>query len=130
MPRKKCIYTDSKSVLEALENYNDQCHPVVCNVLDITSQLYSKVFDIIFCWLPSHVGIIGNEQANSVARLSTTHLPLAVPLSDMNRAILHHIFTIWQESWSQKLDSQLHSEKPVIGARPVIPMRRTNVKLT
>ncbi|GFX10874.1 putative RNA-directed DNA polymerase from transposon X-element [Trichonephila clavipes] len=30
MPRKYCIYTDSMSVLEALENYNDRCHPVVC----------------------------------------------------------------------------------------------------
>ncbi|GFX23752.1 pggt1b [Trichonephila clavipes] len=52
----------------ALENYNDRCHPVVCNVLDITSRLYRKGFDIVFCWLPSHVGIIGNEQADSAAR--------------------------------------------------------------
>ncbi|GFX78313.1 putative RNA-directed DNA polymerase from transposon BS [Trichonephila clavipes] len=28
-PRKYCIYTDSMSVLEAIENYNDRCHPVV-----------------------------------------------------------------------------------------------------
>ncbi|GFW67636.1 RNase H domain-containing protein [Trichonephila clavipes] len=36
-PRKYCIYTDSMSVLEALENYNDRCHPVVCKILDVTS---------------------------------------------------------------------------------------------
>ncbi|GFU16655.1 putative RNA-directed DNA polymerase from transposon X-element [Trichonephila clavipes] len=47
MPRKYCIYTDSMSVLEALENYNDRCHPVVCKILDITSRLYSKGFDIV-----------------------------------------------------------------------------------
>ncbi|GFW67580.1 RNase H domain-containing protein [Trichonephila clavipes] len=79
--------------------------------------------------LPSHVGIIGNEQADSAARSATTDLPLAVPLSDMKRVILLHIFTIWQESWSQQLDNKLHSGKPVIGAWPVMPMR-TNVKLT
>ncbi|GFW07135.1 pggt1b [Trichonephila clavipes] len=95
-PRKYCIYTDSMSVLEALENYNDRCHPVVCNILDITSRLYSKVSDIVFCWLPSHVGILGNEQADNAARTATTHLPL----SDMKHVILHHIFKIWQESWS------------------------------
>ncbi|GFU46916.1 probable RNA-directed DNA polymerase from transposon X-element [Trichonephila clavipes] len=60
----------------------------------------------------------------------TTHLPLAVPLSDMKRVIMHHIFKIWQESWSQQLDNKLHSVKPVIGAWPVMPMRRTDVKLT
>ncbi|GFU71624.1 pggt1b [Trichonephila clavipes] len=94
MPPKYCIFTDSMSVLEALENYNDRCHPVVCNVLDITSRLYSKGFDIVFCWLPSHVGIIGNEQMDSAARSATTNLPLAVPQSHMKRVILHHIFTI------------------------------------
>ncbi|GFT53714.1 putative RNA-directed DNA polymerase from transposon X-element [Trichonephila clavipes] len=130
MPRKYCIYTDSMSVLEALENYHDRCHPVVCTVLDITSRMYSKGFDIVFCWLPSHVGILGNEQADSAAKSATTHLPLAVPLSDMKRVIMHHIFKIWQESWSQQLDNKLHSVKPVIGAWPVMPMRRTDVKLT
>ncbi|GFS82381.1 probable RNA-directed DNA polymerase from transposon X-element [Trichonephila clavipes] len=123
MPRKYCIYTDSMSVLEALENYHDRCHPVVCTILDITSRLYSKGFDIVFCWLPSHVGIIGNEQADSAAKSATTHLPLAVSLSDMKRVIMHHIFKIWQESWSQQLDNKLHSVKPVIGAWPVMPMR-------
>ncbi|GFV16069.1 RNase H domain-containing protein, partial [Trichonephila clavipes] len=114
------------SALEVLENYNDRCHLVVCNVLDITSRLYSKGFDILFCWLPSHVGIIDNEQADSAARSATTY----VPLSDIKRVILHHIFKIWQESWSQQLDNKLHSVKPVIGAWPVMPMRRTDVKLT
>ncbi|GFV51419.1 RNase H domain-containing protein [Trichonephila clavipes] len=130
MLRQYCIYTDSMSVLEALENYNDRCHPVVCTILDITSRLYSKGFDIVFCWLPSHVGIIGNEQADSAAKSATTHLPLAVPLSDMKRVIMHHISKLWQESWSQQLDNKLHSVKPVIGAWPVMPMRRTDVKLT
>ncbi|GFV23514.1 RNase H domain-containing protein [Trichonephila clavipes] len=130
MPRKYCIYSDSMSVLEALESYNDRCHPVVCNILDITSRLHSKGFDIVFCWLSSHVGIIGNEQADSAARSATTHLPLAVPLSDIKRVILHHIFKIWQESWSLQLDNKLHSVKPVIGAWHVMPMRRTDVRLT
>ncbi|GFW62646.1 pggt1b [Trichonephila clavipes] len=48
MPRKYCIYTDGMSVLEALENYHDRCHPVVCTILDITSRMYSKGFDIVF----------------------------------------------------------------------------------
>ncbi|GFU30595.1 RNA-directed DNA polymerase from mobile element jockey [Trichonephila clavipes] len=82
-------------------------------------RLYSKGFDIVFCWLPSHVGILGNEQADSAARSATTHLQLAVPLADMKRVILHHFLKIWQELWSQQLDNKLHSVKPVIGAWPV-----------
>ncbi|GFU79749.1 RNase H domain-containing protein [Trichonephila clavipes] len=48
----------------------------------------------------------------------------------MKRVIMHHIFNIWQESWSQQLDNKLHSVKPVIGAWPVMPLRKTDVKLT
>ncbi|GFY14754.1 RNase H domain-containing protein [Trichonephila clavipes] len=48
----------------------------------------------------------------------------------MKRVILHHISKLWQESWSQQLDNKLHSVKPVIGAWPVMPLRRTDVKLT
>ncbi|GFU35834.1 RNase H domain-containing protein [Trichonephila clavipes] len=54
------------------------------------------------------------------------HLPLAVPLSDMKAR--HHAspHEIWQESWSQQLDNKLHSVKPVIGAWPVMPLRKTD----
>ncbi|GFV41696.1 RNase H domain-containing protein [Trichonephila clavipes] len=48
----------------------------------------------------------------------------------MKRVILHHILTIWQESWSQQLNNKLHSVKPVIGAWLEMPMRRADVKLT
>ncbi|GFT86001.1 pggt1b [Trichonephila clavipes] len=39
MPRKYCIYTDSMSVLEALENYHDRCHPVMYNTRHYESTL-------------------------------------------------------------------------------------------
>ncbi|GFW86103.1 pggt1b [Trichonephila clavipes] len=90
MPRKYCIYTDSMSVLEALENYHDRCHPVVCTILDITSRLYSKGFDIVFCWLPSHVGIIGNEQADSAAVGDDASAASGSAIG--YRVIMHHIF--------------------------------------
>ncbi|GFW74556.1 uncharacterized protein TNCV_2414551 [Trichonephila clavipes] len=37
MSRKNCVYSDSISLLEALENYDDRCHSVACNLLDIPS---------------------------------------------------------------------------------------------
>ncbi|GFU20800.1 pggt1b [Trichonephila clavipes] len=43
MPRKYCIYTDSMSVLEALENYNDRCHPVVCKISTIRVACTARV---------------------------------------------------------------------------------------
>ncbi|GFX98447.1 RNase H domain-containing protein [Trichonephila clavipes] len=119
-PRKYCIYTDSMSVLEALENYNDRCHPVVCDIIDITSQLHGNGCDIQFCWKPSHLGITGNEQMDIAARSATIDLPLTVPLCDMKRVIQHHINSAWQESWNLQTNNKLHCVKPVIVARPVM----------
>ncbi|GFS79461.1 RNase H domain-containing protein [Trichonephila clavipes] len=92
--------------------------------------LVHKGCDIQFCWIPSHVGITGNEQADIVARSATTELPLTVPLCDMKRVIQHRIDNAWQESWNLQTNNKLHCVKPVIGALPVMPMRRTDVKLT
>ncbi|GFX34535.1 RNase H domain-containing protein [Trichonephila clavipes] len=105
---KYCIYTDSMSVLEAIENYNDRCHPVVWDIIDITSRLHGKGCDIQFCWIPSHIGIKGNEQADSVAQSATTELPITVPLCDMKRDIQHRFYNAWQESWNLQTNNKLH----------------------
>ncbi|GFX53859.1 RNase H domain-containing protein [Trichonephila clavipes] len=97
-PRKYCICTDSMSVLKALENYNDTRHPVVCDIIDVTSRLHGKCCDILFCWIPSHVGIKGNEHTDNAARSAKTDLSLTVPLCDMKRVIQHRIDSTWQES--------------------------------
>ncbi|GFU75016.1 RNase H domain-containing protein [Trichonephila clavipes] len=119
------------SVLEAIENYKDRCHPVVGDIIDITSRLHDKGCDIQFCWIPSHVGITGNEQADIASWSAATELPLTVPLCDTKRAIQHRIDNAWQESLHLQINNkQQHCVKHVIGALPVTPMRRTDVKLT
>ncbi|GFU13061.1 RNase H domain-containing protein [Trichonephila clavipes] len=55
----------------------------------------------------------------------------------LNKWLLLEVVPAWndlllldEESWSQQLDNKLYSVKPVVGAWPVMPMRRTDVKLT
>ncbi|GFV36754.1 RNase H domain-containing protein [Trichonephila clavipes] len=83
-----------------------------------------------FCWIPSHIGIIANEPEDIAALSATTHLPLTVPFCHMKRVIQHRIHSSWQESWGLQTNNKLHFVKPVIGAGPVMTMRRTDVKLT
>ncbi|GFU95507.1 RNase H domain-containing protein [Trichonephila clavipes] len=96
----------------------------------MNDRLHGKGCDIEFCWIPSHVGITGNEQAENVARSAKTELPLTVPLRDIKRVIQNRIVNAWLLSWYVEKNSKLHCVKPVIGALPVMPMRRTDVKLT
>ncbi|GFX18610.1 RNase H domain-containing protein [Trichonephila clavipes] len=66
---------------------------------------------------------LGRQQQNY-------QLPLTVPLCDMKRVIQHSIHNAWQESWNLQTTNKLHCVKPVIGAMPIMLMRRTDVKLT
>ncbi|GFU84902.1 hypothetical protein TNCV_3314041 [Trichonephila clavipes] len=78
MPRKYRIYTDSMSVLKRLRKLPRSLPSSGMYNTDITSRLYSKGLDIVFCyWLPSHVGI-SRQRASGQRGMATTHPPLAV----------------------------------------------------
>ena len=59
------IHTDSLSVMQALEGEKTD-NPLVVSLLEKLSKLCGRA-DIVFCWLPSHIGISGNEEADNAA---------------------------------------------------------------
>ncbi|GFU96157.1 RNase H domain-containing protein [Trichonephila clavipes] len=65
--RHFCVYTDSMSALESLHFSTEHRHPTVIEIL-LLRKLEKKGFDIIFSWVPGHVGILGNEQVDTAAR--------------------------------------------------------------
>ena len=73
--------------------------------------------DIILCWVPSHVGMNGNEKADSATK-STMDLhrsKVGVPYSDLNHLISQYIFSTWQDNWNGAVVNKHHSVKPVLG---------------
>ena len=73
--------------------------------------------NIILCWVPSHVGIRGNEKADSAAK-SALDLPCAkvgVPYTDLKYIINQYIVSTWQDDWNGAVVNKLHSVKPVLG---------------
>ena len=115
------FFTDSLSCLQALLNIKLE-HPLIgmairkCVFLNIANS------DIIFCWVPSHVGIKGNEKADSAAKsaLDLPHTQVGVPYTDFNNSINQYIFnqyifSTWQDDWNGAVANKLHSVKPVLG---------------
>ena len=54
-------------------------HPITLQILSKYHYLFTHSYNIIFCWLPSHVGITGNEKADKAAK-SALNKPIYIQL--------------------------------------------------
>ena len=86
--------------MQALEGEKTD-YPLVASLLEKLSKLCRRA-DIVFCWLPSHIGINGNEEADKAVKdaLSLDILPFKVPFNDFKLLINSFIQNVWQQSWS------------------------------
>ena len=97
------IFTDSMSVLASLVSLFP-CHHLVQEIQDWFCLLQNRRnISIKFCWVPSHVGIVGNEQADVAAKAATRlcHISsMGVPLPDFRNIIRFYCRDLWQDHWS------------------------------
>ncbi|XP_055928076.1 ribonuclease H1-like [Argiope bruennichi] len=120
---KFCIYSDSMSSLQTLSNFHCQIHPVVHEIFILLRTIQNQGFSILFCWVPSHVGIFGNELADKAARDASLFLLRPLAFCDIKRSFANFIYKSWQETWDQKVNNKLHAVKPVIGLWSALPLR-------
>lgn len=88
------ILTDSRSSVEAIINNRMAAHTpkailnikeVIANIQERRKEGHAQVRKIVIGWIPSHVGIEGNEMADTVAKAATEQehdSRIKVPYSD------------------------------------------------
>ncbi|XP_055950887.1 uncharacterized protein LOC129984975 [Argiope bruennichi] len=128
--RNFIIYTDSMSALETLSHYHNKMHPIANSILFTLSHLKIAGFNVIFSWVPSHVGIPGNEMADSLAKSASSFLNQELPYCDIKRLLACRVLITWQETWDLLTHNKLHSVMPSIAMWPPLPIREVDVKLT
>ena len=60
------VYSDSMSCLQAIEG-EDTENPFICHIMNLLWLLNDKGTHI-FCWIPSHCGIDGNERVDQLSK--------------------------------------------------------------
>ncbi|GFW69786.1 putative RNA-directed DNA polymerase from transposon X-element [Trichonephila clavipes] len=128
--RQFCVYTVIMSALESLHFLRERRQPTVMEILILLQKLERKGFDIIFSWVPGHVGILGNEQADNAARSMSDHMQQSVCYQDLKTYIQNYIHHIWQETWDQQILNKLHGIHPSTSHWAALPGRKHDVSLT
>ncbi|KAL4119211.1 hypothetical protein QTP88_012055 [Uroleucon formosanum] len=74
--KKFLIASDSMSCLQSLNSFSLNSHPspLIIRIKSILFSLGQLDFNIQFLWVPSHVGIRGNEYADSLAKSSSNFI--------------------------------------------------------
>jgi ribonuclease HI len=125
------IYSDSMSALQALKA-TYPTNPLVLAVQQFLFILHSRMKTVVFCWVPSHVGIGGNERADKLAVAAcsrpmscgrllppTILLQHQLPYWDYFPEVDRLFATQWQSEWEVAADgAALRSIKPHLARWP------------
>ena len=108
--RRTVMYSDSLSCsLQTLKNKNIE-HPIIREIVHILTYLKGVGSQIEFCWIPSHIGIKGNEKADRIAKGVIDHklYEIKLPFSDFKPRIFNYVNSLFQAKWNDCCRNQLH----------------------
>lgn len=123
------LHTDSKSSIQAISSPLAK-NPIIQFIQDL---IISSNKNYILCWVPSHVGIPGNEHADHLARSSILLpiTPMSLPRSDYKGHMKREIRKSWHNSWRTTLNNKLREFNPTIPTKYIDKEPRSwSVKLS
>ena len=127
---KFIIFSDSLSVLTSLRNKKLE-NLLIAKLLSRLDSMSSHK-EIIMCWIPSHIGVSGNERADSAAKLALDLSPnnISIPYTDLKLQINKLFLTKWQQCCHNNINNKLFQIKPTLGEwRPAFRKSRKNKTL-
>ncbi|KAJ8962363.1 hypothetical protein NQ318_018347 [Aromia moschata] len=107
-------------------------NPLAQNIQETCHALASQNISVSILWVPSHVGIIGNERADQAAKeaLNSDLTVKEVQLyKDLKNTLKQITTNKWQNLWNQS-NTKLQSIQPTINVNNLPPMnRRDKIKI-
>ena len=95
------IFSDSQSAIKGIESYYTK-HPIVLEIQAALHKLESNSMKVTLCWIPAHVGIKGNEEADKAAKeaINTPCTIRKIPCNDYISLIKKVTRNKWQVTWN------------------------------
>ena len=113
---KFLICSDSLSCLLAIQNSKLK-NGLIHRIIYLVDSLLAHGKEIVFLWVPSHVGIHGNTIVDRVAKgaLDNDVEHCRLPYTDFRPAIRNYIFKLWCDIWDSLDRNKLRELKPHLG---------------
>lgn len=110
------ICSDSLSCLLAIKNHKLK-NTLILQILYFIHRLREFDKEIVFLWVPSHVGIQGNSVVDRVAKKALNEIikDVSLPYTDFKPLIRKYILKMWQDRWDGLEHNKLNSIKPDLG---------------
>ena len=110
------IHSDSKSAIQAISSP----HPKNPIIHQIQTLIINSHKSYSMCWVPSHIGIRGNEEADRLAGECIRTLQIAphsLPRSDHKCSIKQRIKRAWHSSWQSNTLNKLRDSLPNVAKK-------------
>ena len=108
LPMAVSVFSDSLSALQAIKhNSQSSREDVVKEIVVVCHQLITRGTDIVLQWVPSHVGVPGNESADRAAKqaargLGATALHLTFSFTDIKTLLTRAVWKLCGEEFAAK----------------------------
>ena len=131
--KKNIIHLGSISDLQSLK-YTILENPLFVKIVDQLKSLIHRK-KVIFCWIPSHIGIQGDDKADTLAKSAISMTPyknIKTPYTDLKPKFKQIVTKKWQLLWNENPHNKLFQMRPNLKERKLDPYnsRREETTLT
>uniref|UniRef100_A0A1B6LNL6 Reverse transcriptase domain-containing protein n=1 Tax=Graphocephala atropunctata TaxID=36148 RepID=A0A1B6LNL6_9HEMI len=117
------ICTDSQAAVTAIENSFEGLPNQQSIILSVVYELITSKKNIVVQWIPAHIGIIGNEKADKLAKEAIIdgikYDELHIPLDDFNANQKRYYFSKCNESFKSTNKAKWY--KKIVDSVPKYP---------
>ncbi|CAG2219008.1 unnamed protein product [Mytilus edulis] len=103
--QKVVILTDSYSAIQSINN-NASSRPDILEPIQILAcRLKQNKIEVIIEWIPAHVGILGNEQVDKLAKLALSNDKIDLNLSLSANEFIAITTALYKKKWQARWDN-------------------------